>query len=190
MICRTSSFLWAGRLSHDVAWLQGRDQASLQVDAKDLAIHRLVDDKGSGDSVVAQRRDEGGDLPVTVWNLADQALATAAAATQSRHVGRGAGLIDEDEAGWIKQPLLRFPDLAGHRHVGPILLGRVNAFFEADAAPVVEAPHRCHADRDAALAQQDPDFFKRDIRLCSDQVEQPRGMRLKPLGAVRPSSRH
>lgn len=114
---------------HDVAWLQGRDQASLQVDAKDLAIHRLVDDKGSGDSVVAQCRDEGGDLPVTVWNLADQALATAAAATQSRHVGRGAGLIDEDEAGWIKQPLLRFPDLAGHRHVGPILLGRVNAFF-------------------------------------------------------------
>jgi hypothetical protein len=25
--------------------------------------------------------------------------------------------------------LLRFPGLAGHRHVGPILLGRVNAFF-------------------------------------------------------------
>src|SRR5690606_37340238 len=57
--------------------------------------------------------------------------------------------------------------------------GRAIRFFEADAAPVVEAPHRCHADRNAALAQQDPDFFKRDIRLCPNQVEQPRGMRLE-----------
>lgn len=72
---------------HDIAWLQGRGQTSLQVDAENLAIHWLVDDKGSSDGVVAQRRDEGGDLPVTVRNLADQALATAAAATPSRHVG-------------------------------------------------------------------------------------------------------
>ena len=47
---------------HDnVAGLQGRDQASLQIDAEDLSIHRLVDDKGSGDGVMAQGRD-GGDV--------------------------------------------------------------------------------------------------------------------------------
>src|ERR1019366_5463121 len=71
-------------------------------------------------------------------------------------------------------------DGAGHGHVGPILLGRVNAFFfEADAVSIVEAPHGCDADHDTALAQQSPDFFKRNVRLHPNQIEQPRGMGLK-----------
>src|SRR5674536_76415 len=43
----------------------------------------------------------------------------------------------------------------------------------------MEAPHGCHADHDAALAQQSPNFFKRNVRLCPNQIEQPRGMGLK-----------
>jgi hypothetical protein len=53
---------------HDVPWLQGRDEASLQIDAENLAVHRLVDDEGGGDGVVAQGGNEGGDLPVAFAN--------------------------------------------------------------------------------------------------------------------------
>src|SRR5450759_1508231 len=79
----------------------------------------------------------------------------------------------------MKLPLARLPEGTCHGHVGPILLGRVNALFEADAVSVVEAPHGCDADHDTALAQQSPDFFKRDVRLLPNQIEQPRGMGLK-----------
>ena len=72
---------------HDVTWFESGDQASLQIDAKNLAGHRFVDDEGGGDGVVAQRRNEGGDLPVTVRHFADQTLAATTATTQPRHVG-------------------------------------------------------------------------------------------------------
>lgn len=66
------------------------------------------------------------------------------------HVGAGAGLIDEDEARGIKQSLIDAPALAGGRHVGAILLAGVDAFFKAEFAPVVDAPHRPQADTHAA----------------------------------------
>src|SRR5450756_3224579 len=99
--------LVGGQIIHhnDVARLQGRDKASIEIDPENLAVHRLVDDEGSGDGVVAQGRDEGGDLPMTVRHLADQTLAAAAATAQPGHIGGGAGLVDEDQAGRIKQPL-------------------------------------------------------------------------------------
>jgi hypothetical protein len=38
---------------HDVTWLQSWDQASLQIDAENLAGHRFVDDEGGGDAINA-----------------------------------------------------------------------------------------------------------------------------------------
>ena len=38
---------------------------------------------------------------------------------------------------------------------------------------------RSSANHDTALAQQSPDFFKRNVRLHPNQIEQPRGMGLK-----------
>src|SRR5450759_4122892 len=61
-------------------------------------------------------------------------------------------------------------------------------FFEADAESVIEAPHGCHADHNAALAQQSPNFFKRNVRLCPNQIEQPRGMALNNRAPM-PSNR-
>jgi hypothetical protein len=87
---------------------------------------------------------------------------------------------DKNQVRRIKQPLARLSDGAGHGHVGPILLGRVNAFFEADAVSVVEAPHGCDADRDAALAQQSPDFFKRDVRMCPSVIAISESRRTNP----------
>src|ERR1035441_7576118 len=42
-------------------------------------VRRFVDDEGGGDGVVAQRRNEGGDLPLTVRHFADQTLAATTA---------------------------------------------------------------------------------------------------------------
>jgi hypothetical protein len=50
------------------------------------------------------------------------------------------GLVDEDQAVRIKLLLLLLPGPTCRCHVGAILLGRVPAFFEADAAAIVEAP--------------------------------------------------
>jgi hypothetical protein len=66
---------------HDVACLQGWDEASLQIDAENLAGHRFVDDEGGGDGVVAQDSNEGGDLSVIVRHFADPTLAATTATT-------------------------------------------------------------------------------------------------------------
>jgi hypothetical protein len=47
----------------------------------------------------------------------------------SRHVGLSPGLVDEDQAGRIKPSLILLPLRAPPRHVGPILLAGVQAFF-------------------------------------------------------------
>jgi hypothetical protein len=57
------------------------------------------------------------------------ALAARSAAAQSRHLGRGAGLVDEDQALWIKVGLQREPGLAPGGDVGALLFAGVRGFF-------------------------------------------------------------
>jgi hypothetical protein len=47
----------------------------------------------------------------------------------AHHVGRDSGLVDENQAPWIKSPLLSAPSLARRGNVGPVLFGRVQDFF-------------------------------------------------------------
>jgi hypothetical protein len=89
----------------------------------------LVDDKGRSDCVVSQSGDEGCDLPMAVWDFADQPFSAPASAPGPGHVGAGAGLVDEDQLTWIKQLLCASPAFARGRDVGPILLAGVDAFF-------------------------------------------------------------
>jgi hypothetical protein len=56
-------------------------------------------------------------------------LASDGTAAQPRHLGVGAGLIDEDELVRIKINLRRKPRFARRRNVGPLLLGGVRGFF-------------------------------------------------------------
>jgi hypothetical protein len=51
------------------------------------------------------------------------------AAVKPRHFGRGAGLVDENQLFGIKLRREFAPSLARRRNIGPILLGRVRAFF-------------------------------------------------------------
>ncbi len=56
-------------------------------------------------------------------------LAALGAAVEASHLGRGAGFVDKDKLVWIKARGELTPGRAGGRHVGPVLLGGVHAFF-------------------------------------------------------------
>jgi hypothetical protein len=68
---------------------------------------------------------------MTPGNFAYDPLPARAAPAQARHLGVGAGLVDEDEPRRIKPSLAGLPALARHGHIRPILLGRVHGFFLA-----------------------------------------------------------
>ena len=105
------------------------DQALLNVGPEDQAIHRSIEQERSGDAIVAQRRDKGRSLPLTVWHLADKAFAARPSTVAAGHV-RGCGsFIDEYELSWVELDLHLEPRLPRRGYVRPVLFGRVQAFF-------------------------------------------------------------
>jgi hypothetical protein len=64
-----------------------------------------------------------------MWNSGPAPLATQGTATDARHLGRGTGLIDEDQAVRVKVRLSIEPGPAPLGDVGPLLLGCVRGFF-------------------------------------------------------------
>jgi hypothetical protein len=64
-----------------------------------------------------------------VRGLVQKSVATRCPAAQSRHVGFGPGLVDEDEARRIKSALIGFPAGASSGDVGTILFGCEQCFF-------------------------------------------------------------
>ncbi len=64
-----------------------------------------------------------------VRNARAQPLAPLRPAAQARHLGRSAGLVDEDERLRVEIRLVFEPGLTGGRDVRSILLGRVSRFF-------------------------------------------------------------
>ena len=123
--------LVSGKIIHDddIARSKRGGQALLDIGAEDRSVHRLVNDEGSGDGMIAQGRDKGGRLPVAVGHFADDALAPMSPAIKPGHIGGRAGLVDEDKVCAIKQGLILPPSSARRRHVGPVLLGGVHGFF-------------------------------------------------------------
>jgi hypothetical protein len=66
---------------------------------------------------------------VAVRHAGTPALAAPAAAMASRQVGRGPGLVDEDEAIRIELELVLEPGFAPLQDVGTILLGGMGGLF-------------------------------------------------------------
>ena len=66
---------------------------------------------------------------MAVGNRRPAALAALGSAPQTGHLGRGAGLIDEDELLGIKIGLGVEPGLAAGDDIRPLLLGGVRGFF-------------------------------------------------------------
>ena len=113
----------------DVAGSERRHQHLFDIGQEAFAVDRSVDHARRFDAIVAQGGQEGQCPPATVRDLGDQPLAAPRAAVGSRHVGLGPGLVDEDQARWIKPSLVFFPLAPPPGDVGPILLAGVQAFF-------------------------------------------------------------
>ena len=65
---------------------------------------------------------------MTVRHRGTAALAAFGAPAQAGHLGRGAGLVDEDQALGVEVRLGVEPGAALGRDVGPFLLGRLRLF--------------------------------------------------------------
>ena len=66
---------------------------------------------------------------MTVRDQANQPRAAPGPAAGSRHVGAGAGLVDEHQVRGVKRGLILAPALARLGHVGALLLAGVQNFF-------------------------------------------------------------
>jgi len=95
---------------HHVARLQGRCQLGLDVGVEDLAVHGLIDHPRRDEAIAAQAGDEGLRRPVSERRPGLQASPAARAAAQTRHLGRRAGFVEEDQP----VDLIAHPRLAAH----------------------------------------------------------------------------
>jgi len=113
----------------DIAGHQGGNQALPQVFDEDRSGHGAIDDKGRGDAVLAQAGNEGQGLPMSPRHAADKSVAAFGAPAQPRHVGGGAGFIDEDQPRRVEIGLRGDPGGARRGHVRTLLLAGVHGFF-------------------------------------------------------------
>jgi hypothetical protein len=79
---------------------------------------------------------------VTLRDFTDQAFTAPSAAAQAGHIGRGASFVDEHQPLGIESGLIVRPRGARLGHIRQVLLGRTQAFFEADPIAVEETPNR------------------------------------------------
>ena len=124
----------------DVAGAERRTELLLDPLRKSCAIDRLIEDERRVDPVAVQSSNEGHGFPVTIGHLGLKPLALGRPATQRCHVGLRRGLIDEDEPGSVRPPLILLPLLVPPCHLGPQLFGGKNAFFEAQTFSMNKAP--------------------------------------------------
>ena len=130
-----SLWTFVGReVVHDdnVTGLEGGSELGLDIGLEDASVHRCVDDKGRGQPIAPQSGDEGLRLPVPKRCLGAKPFALRAAAAPACHIGRGSGLIQEDQTMAIK-PHSRLaaadPFFARLSDVRAILLAGQQCFF-------------------------------------------------------------
>lgn len=108
---------------------QRRHQELFDPGAKDLAVHRCIEQCRSGDPVAAQSGHKCVGMPVAVGCLGEAARGAVGAAVAAGQVGRRAGFIKKDQPGGIPGRHFLAPRLALLGHVRAILLGGVQRFF-------------------------------------------------------------
>jgi hypothetical protein len=82
---------------HHVAHLQRRGALGLDIGVEVLAVHGLVDHPWRGQAIAPQSGEEGLRGPVSERRIGLQADTTTSSATQTGHLGRRAGFVEEDQ---------------------------------------------------------------------------------------------
>jgi hypothetical protein len=131
---------------HHIAGCERRGQELLDIGAERRAGHRSVEHQRRDDAALAQAGDEGRGAPVAVRHGRDQALARRATTVTARHVGGGAGLVEEHEPRRVHEALPASPLPAFGGDVGAVLLRRPQRLFftlrpsRPSALWIVESP--------------------------------------------------
>ena len=114
---------------HDVAGLEGWDEELLELGAKAFAVDRSVEQAGRINPIVAQGGEERCGLPVAVRDLVDQPLPLWRPAPKTGHVRPRPGLVDENQALGVNEPLIGSPARTMAPYVRAILLLRDEDLF-------------------------------------------------------------
>ena len=113
----------------DVARIERRRQHLLDIGAERDGVHRSIERHWRGQGGAAQGGGEGCGQPMAMGDWGAAAATALRTTVTASHLGRGAGLVDEDELVGVEMRRKLAPGLAGCRDVGPILLGGVHGFF-------------------------------------------------------------
>ena len=101
----------------------------IAIGLKGAAVDRSVENHGGGHSGQAEGANKGGRFPVAMGNAHAQSLPARSPPVSARHIGRGPGLVDKDEAFRIEIELPLEPILAPFHDVRAILLARMRRLF-------------------------------------------------------------
>ena len=91
--------------------------------------------------------------------------------------------VDEDQARWIKPPLVFFPPAPPPGHVRPVLLAACRLFFDSDPLVLEEVPNREAAHLDPARGQLRSDRPQCQVRFLGEPSQQPLPFALQRIGA-------
>ena len=94
---------------HNIALGQCRGEHLLHVGSEDVPVDGSINHPRGINAVMAQRRDEGKRLPVSVRNARLQPLTARSPAAQGGHVGLDPGFVEEDEPFGINPVLMGLP---------------------------------------------------------------------------------
>jgi hypothetical protein len=119
-----------------IACAELRSKHLLKINREDLGINRAFDQKGGGDSFLAQGRNESGGLPVAVRYGAEAALPLWTASVVTGQLGVQTRFINKHQPAGIPAGLLRPPKPSGGFDIRPRLLGGARRFFYS-SDPVV-----------------------------------------------------
>ena len=114
---------------HDVVSPQCRHEAMFDIGKEHLSGHGPIEHHRRHHLVVTKRDDESDGLPGPPWHIINHPRATWSAAVEPPHVGADCRLVDKDQMGGIKQPLLSDPAPACPSHVRSLPFGCLQAFF-------------------------------------------------------------
>jgi hypothetical protein len=121
----------AGQIVHDddVALAQLRPEHPLDLSLESETVDRAVEHERRDHAACGRAGDEGRRFSMAVRNAEAKALAAAAAAVGSGHVGFRPGLVDEHETLRVEIELAFEPRLAALQDVRPILFAGARSLF-------------------------------------------------------------
>jgi hypothetical protein len=126
---------------HDVARLQRRREELIDIGAEALAVDGSIEQARRVDAVVAQGGEESRGLPLALRDLVDKALSFRRLAAKPCHIGLRPGLIDEDEARGVDEPLIGAPARAMTADVRAVALARDERLF-LNVTPILRKKRR------------------------------------------------